>query len=65
MMTALAQEKDRFTGLAVGADLYLTKPVAPQELAAAIQRVITTSEAERLHRLQQLAQMPQPPEQER
>jgi CheY-like chemotaxis protein len=64
MMTALAQEKDRFMGLAVGADLYMIKPVAPLELAEAIQRVITTSQAERAYRLQQLAELPQTPTEE-
>lgn len=58
IMTALAQDKDRFTGLAAGADLFLTKPVMPQDLAAAIQHAITTSEDERLHRLQQLSDTP-------
>ncbi len=58
MMTALAQDKDRFTGLAVGADIYMLKPFSPMELTAAIQRVISTSDGERAHRLQQLAEMP-------
>jgi CheY-like chemotaxis protein len=58
IMTAFAQDKDRFKGLASGADLFLTKPVMPQDLAAAIQQAITTSEEERSHRLKQLSEMP-------
>ena len=57
IMTALAQDKDRFTGMAAGADLYMTKPVMPQDLAAAIQQIISTSEAERVARLKQLAEI--------
>lgn len=55
ILTALIQDKDRYTGVASGADLYLTKPITPQDLAQAIQRAIQTSEQERLQRLQTLA----------
>jgi CheY-like chemotaxis protein len=61
MLTAMAQDRDRFTGLAVGADRYLTKPVKPQDLALAIRQAIETSAAERLRRYQQLAQEEPPP----
>ena len=54
ILTALAQDKDQFAGLAAGADLYLIKPVSPVDLAAAIKHVIGISEAERLQRLQAL-----------
>ena len=54
IMTALAQDKDQFAGLAAGADLYLIKPISPVDLAAAIKQVIATSEAERLRRWQAL-----------
>ena len=30
ILTALAQQKDQFAGLAAGADLYLIKPVTPK-----------------------------------
>ncbi|HEY7347553.1 MAG TPA: response regulator [Ktedonobacterales bacterium] len=54
VLTALAQQKDQFAGLAAGADLYVIKPVTPQELVAAIQQAITFSEADRLQRMQAL-----------
>lgn len=54
ILTALAQQKEQFAGLAAGADLYLVKPVTPQDLVAAIRQVIALSEADRLQRLQTL-----------
>jgi DNA-binding response OmpR family regulator len=50
-LTALAQEKNRFTGLAVGADRYLVKPVTPREVVNTVQQAIMISEAERMQRL--------------
>jgi DNA-binding response OmpR family regulator len=47
LLTALAQDKSRFVGLASGADQYLTKPVMPQQLAAAIKRAVILNDAER------------------
>jgi CheY-like chemotaxis protein len=58
MLTALAQERDQFIGLAVGADQYLVKPVKPQDLAAAIRVAIATSRDERLRRMQRLLDEP-------
>lgn len=54
MLTALAQDKDQFAGLAVGADVYLTKPVKPQVLAETIHRVIAEGPQERIRRFQEL-----------
>lgn len=54
MLTALAQDKDQFAGLAVGADVYLVKPVKPQVLAATIHRLIKESPQERTRRFQEL-----------
>ncbi len=54
ILTALAQQKEQFAGLAAGADLYLLKPIKPQELVAAIRRVIALSAADRQARLQAL-----------
>ena len=51
LLTALAQEKNQFTGLASGADRYLVKPVTPRELVSTVQQVIMISEAERAERL--------------
>ena len=51
LLTALAQEKNQFAGLASGADRYLVKPVTPRELVGTVQRVIMISEAERTERL--------------
>jgi DNA-binding response OmpR family regulator len=49
-LTALAQDKDRFTGFAIGADQYLVKPVKPQELVAAVHQAIAVGEMERRQR---------------
>jgi len=54
LLTALAQEKNRFTGLASGADRYLVKPVTPRELVNTVCQAITISEAERTHHLSTL-----------
>ena len=55
VLTAVPQDKGRFSGMASGADHYLVKPVTIAHLVAAIQQAIVTSDADRLHRLQQLA----------
>jgi CheY-like chemotaxis protein len=56
ILTAMAQEKDRFQGMASGADRYLTKPVAPMELIAAIQEAIVFDDAVRVQRLRTMAE---------
>lgn len=56
LLTALAQDKDKFVGFAFGADQYLVKPVMPSALVAAVQRAIMTSEQERGERLRVLAE---------
>jgi DNA-binding response OmpR family regulator len=58
ILTALTQDKEKFVGLASGADLYLTKPITPQALATAIHDVIRISEEERLQQFTQLAEEP-------
>ena len=55
VLTALAQDKDRFASLASGADYYLTKPVSIPDLVAAIQHAIAIGVAERARLFQQLA----------
>jgi DNA-binding response OmpR family regulator len=40
MVTALAEEADRLTGLELGADDYLTKPFSPRELVARVNAVL-------------------------
>lgn len=54
ILTALAQEKDRFAGLAAGADQYLVKPVGLRDLVSAIEQAIATTQAERVRRLNDL-----------
>lgn len=48
ILTALATERDRLEGLISGADFYLTKPITPQDLAAAVHTAITRTEQDRL-----------------
>lgn len=54
ILSALVQEKDRLAGMLVGADQYLTKPIKPPELVAAIQVAIRLSQEERLRRVHAL-----------
>lgn len=54
LLTALAQDYERFAGLAAGTDRYLIKPVTPRELAAAIREVLALSAQERERRYLQL-----------
>jgi CheY-like chemotaxis protein len=56
ILTAMAQDYQRFSGLASGADQYLLKPVEPSELIAAIHRAIDLSVEERENRYQKLAE---------
>lgn len=53
-LTALAQDRQKFAGLAFGADQYLVKPVMPSELVAAVQQAVLVSEADRQRRMQTL-----------
>jgi len=46
--------------MAAGVDCYLTKPVKPQDLVAAIQQAIARSEAERRQQLRVLVEEPPP-----
>ena len=43
MLTAMVEEKDRLTGLELGADDYITKPFSPRELAARVRTVLRRS----------------------
>jgi len=54
ILSALVQERDKWTGLVVGADRYLTKPVESMELIATIYEAIQRSEQDRLLSLQQI-----------
>jgi CheY-like chemotaxis protein len=60
MLTAMAQEKDRYEGLASGADRYLLKPIKPLALVTAIQEAIRISAAERASGFRSLAEAPPP-----
>jgi CheY-like chemotaxis protein len=60
ILTALMQDGNRFAGMAAGVDCYLTKPVKPQDLVAAIQQAIARSEAERRRQLRVLVEEPPP-----
>jgi two-component system alkaline phosphatase synthesis response regulator PhoP len=47
ILTAMAQEKDQFIGLASGADQYLLKPITADALLAAIEKAILVGDSER------------------
>ncbi|CAM3717026.1 response regulator transcription factor [Tsukamurella strandjordii] len=46
LLTALGEEDDRITGLAAGADDYVTKPFSPRELALRVASVLRRSHRE-------------------
>jgi CheY-like chemotaxis protein len=58
ILTALAQDKDRYIGLAAGADQYLVKPVTIPDLVKAIYAAIAMNDDARLLQLQELADDP-------
>jgi DNA-binding response OmpR family regulator len=60
ILSALVTERDQWTGLAVGIDRYLTKPVDGLELIDAINAVMRHSASDRLAQLQALAEQPSP-----
>lgn len=60
ILTALAQDREQFIGLAAGADAYLVKPVAPHDLIVAIRQAIALSQAERVRRYLALTDDPSP-----
>jgi CheY-like chemotaxis protein len=64
ILTALIQDHQRFAGLLAGADRYLTKPIKPPELVAAIEEAIRLSEREREERLRALLDQPDDPSEE-
>lgn len=64
ILTALIQDHQRFAGLLAGADRYLTKPIKPPELVAAIEEAIRVSEREREERLRALLDLPDDPAEE-
>jgi DNA-binding response OmpR family regulator len=51
ILTALAQDKNRYVGLASGADQYLVKPVKLRALVEAVQRAAEITSDERQQRL--------------
>jgi two-component system alkaline phosphatase synthesis response regulator PhoP len=58
ILTALTQDHFHVAGLLSGADQYLTKPIKPPDLVAAIQAAIQVSEEDRRRRLQALLDEP-------
>ena len=56
LLTALAQDREQFAGLAAGADQYLRKPIEPLELVQAIYRTIQISNEDRQERFRALGE---------
>jgi len=46
MLTAKASEEERITGLAIGADDYLTKPFSPRELVGRVRAILRRAQPE-------------------
>jgi DNA-binding response OmpR family regulator len=55
ILTAMAQDKDKFRGMASGADRYLLKPVRPDVLVQNVREAIRISQLERQQRLREMA----------
>jgi len=55
ILTAMSQDVDRLAGMISGTDIFLTKPIAPQDLVVAIRNAIATTHDERQSRMEQLA----------
>jgi DNA-binding response OmpR family regulator len=62
IMSALAQERDKWIGLAVGVDRYLIKPVDGSELIATIEEVTRRNEEDRISQLEALLAADDPAE---
>jgi DNA-binding response OmpR family regulator len=56
ILSALVQDFERYNGLAAGADRFLTKPVPPGELIAAMRAAIDASMDDRAQRQRTLAE---------
>ncbi len=58
ILTAMTKDKDRFAGMAAGADQYLLKPVRMVDLLRAIDSAVKMDDAERQRRYEAFAQEP-------
>ncbi|HKD77756.1 MAG TPA: response regulator [Ktedonobacterales bacterium] len=56
ILSAMVQQRDKMAGAFSGADVYLDKPLHPQQLVSAIEQALKISPRERHSRLQDLAE---------
>ncbi len=56
ILSAMVQQRDKIAGAYSGADVYLDKPLHPQQLVTAIDQALQISPEERFARLQGLAE---------
>ncbi len=55
ILSAMAQDRDRLSGLLSGADFYIDKPIDPHELVYAVRSALRIQKEDRVIRMRQLA----------
>ncbi|HKD77731.1 MAG TPA: response regulator, partial [Ktedonobacterales bacterium] len=56
ILSALVQDRDHLVGLLSGADVYLDKPVEPEQLIAVVEQTIQLSQEQRQQQMRALAE---------
>ncbi len=56
ILSALAQDKNKFVGLLSGADYYLIKPVSPRDLLQTVDSAMQVTEDDRIRRMREFSE---------